>query len=332
MLQGTIFINYNIDTNILKFHTKVINLFEHDRYTPLVKKLELLKRKRLFATNLEEKTLDLEIVEIEKKFSYLSDLEQKKTLYLEESKNIITEFKNSGGDRFDTKTEKTVLKDLLSRYIVILEKYVKVQVNYDQKKCKVCNSVCVCKNKKVRKDYEDEINFIKALNRFQGKQNKKINFPVIIKELDDYFKRYSKPVSDYIKKMPLNDDGYTRGNTSIAKLNEALIETKNTKLYEDINLLCHEYWGWELPNISEIYDTIISDYRITQAAYDRIEDKNRKSCLNLQYRIFKHLELRGFPVTKDNFKLPSTTDILKEHDLLWKIMCKESKLIFIPTI
>ena len=231
------------------------------------------------------------------------------------------------------------LVKILDRFIIAAKKYSQVDVIYEKNVCLNCLSIFRCDCGTIRtttqiknkNDYEDEDNFMKALLRYQGKQSRKIDFDALTKELDKSFSQYDFPVSNEIKAMEYNDDGRSRSKTSVSKMISALSEIKKPHLYEDVNLICHEYWGWKLPDVSDIQEQILDDYRRTQKIYLTLE-KKRKSCLNLQYRIFKHLQILGVQVKISDFRIPTTVDILKEHDLLWKQMCLGTKLQFIPTI
>lgn len=177
--------------------------------------------------------------------------------------------------------------------------------------------------------YEDRENFWKALQRFQGKQNNHIP-ERLYKELDEYFKSFGLPSGEQTCKMELTKKG-TRGNTSRSMMFKALSETNNSVFYEDVNLICHLYWGWLLPDISADEDQIMTDYDMTQEVFKKIP-KDRRSSLNAQYRLWQHLRIRGYKYPIDDFKIVKTPDILVEHDRIMKIMCEECQLQFLPAL
>lgn len=230
-------------------------------------------------------------------------------------------------------------KDLITcvdEFITIAKKYANVNVIYSDNVCMKCLSIVECNcvqssQKKPKTDYEDEGNFMKSIARYQGKQSRKIDFVTLKKELDLYFSQYGFPIGDEIKKLDFNEDQRTKGKTNITKMINALSKLKRPNLYEDVNLICHEYWGWNLPDISFIVDKLIEDYRKTQKVYISLS-KTRKSCLNLQYRLFKHLQALEVPVKKEDFRIPTTDNILVYHDSLWEQMCLQTGIRFIPTI
>ena len=177
--------------------------------------------------------------------------------------------------------------------------------------------------------YEDRENFWKALQRFQGKQNNHIP-ERLYKELDEYFRSFGLPIGEEICKIELSKKG-TRGNTSRGMMFKALSETNNSVFYEDVNLICHLYWGWLLPDISANEDQIMNDYDMTQEVFKKIP-KDRRSSLNAQYRLWQHLRIRGYKYPIEDFKIVKTPDILVEHDRIMKIMCDECKLQFSPAL
>ena len=179
-----------------------------------------------------------------------------------------------------------------------------------------------------RNGYEDKENFVKAFMRFQGKQNNKFQ-QVLLEELDAYFKNFGMPIGEEIKKRPHDERGRRQG-TNRSMMYKALQETGNASVYEDINLLLYLYWGWTLPDISHLETRILEDYEKSQRVYEEIKT-DRSSCLNTQYRLFKHLQLLGYPCRSEDFKIVGTRDIQEYHENMWEKICKELGWPFIKT-
>jgi Zn-finger nucleic acid-binding protein len=253
-------------------------------------------------------------------------------------------------------------KLLIEKYLDIFKRYHPIYINYAQTLktiCPVCQydlskiiseevGIVVCPKCNTEKTmlihtsiisevkymnskdgYEDRENFWKALQRFQGKQNNHIP-ERLYKELDEYFKSFGLPIGKEICGMELTKKG-TRGNTSRGMMFKALSETNNSVFYEDVNLICHLYWGWLLPDISADEEQIMNDYDMTQEVFKKIP-KDRRSSLNAQYRLWQHLRVRGHRYPIDDFKIVKTPDILVEHDRIMKIMCDECNLPFISAL
>jgi len=178
-----------------------------------------------------------------------------------------------------------------------------------------------------RTNYEDKENFQKSLLRYQGKQPNKLPTDLFT-ELDAYFKAYSLPIGEEVRKMPLNADGRSRGQTSLEMLWKALQERKYTEFYDDGNLITNLYWGWKLPDCSHQEDIIVDDYARTQAVFEA-EPKERTSSLNTQYRLYQHLQARGFPCVPGDFKMIKG-ESLEYHNSVCSKMFKACGLRFQP--
>lgn len=181
-----------------------------------------------------------------------------------------------------------------------------------------------------RNSYDDCENFRKALHRFQGKQN---HHPPdkLYDQLDIYFRNINKLYRENVLKQPLTEDGRKK-HTSRQMMYEALNETNNSAYYEDINLILHLYWGWALPDISNLEDRIMEDYITTQQIYNAIPNKDRDASLNIQFRLFVHLKAVDYPCTKDDFKIQTSRDSLIFHNEMWKIMCEKSGVKYYAVI
>jgi hypothetical protein len=180
-----------------------------------------------------------------------------------------------------------------------------------------------------RNNYEDRDNFFKAVRRYQGKQSNKIP-ESLYETLDEYFNKYGMPVSAVIKERLLDKNGRREGS-SRNLLFRALFDINRSAYYEDVNLIGHIYWGWTLPDVSDLESIIMEDYDLSQHIFERIK-KDRKSCLNSQYRLFKHLQRLGHSCSESDFKIITTRDIIEYHELIWRQICEELHWDFIPTI
>lgn len=167
--------------------------------------------------------------------------------------------------------------------------------------------------------YEDRENFEKALKRYQGKQVNKLPIDLSSK-LDRYFKERDLPTSEEVRKMPLVNG--RRGTLTKKSLFKALKDIKYSAYYEDINLITNIYWGWDLPDVSHLEEAIMNDYDQVQKVFEVIK-RGRKSCLNIQYRLYRHLEHRGFPCRLEDFKIVETRDILEGYEQIWGQICEK---------
>ena len=164
-------------------------------------------------------------------------------------------------------------------------------------------------------------NFIRAIIRYQGLQSQDHIDPQLYIELDSHFIQSERDTGETIRQLPLNKNG-RRGDTTPKMLWNALSCIGRSKYYEDYMIIGHVYWGWELPNISNLKDRMISDYIETQNVYYQIpvESRGRSSSLGTQYRLWRHLELVGHPCCMEDFKVAEHADSIRIHHELWRMM------------
>lgn len=165
-------------------------------------------------------------------------------------------------------------------------------------------------------------NFLRAFNRYQGLQSERPD-ESLYEQLDEYFISRGLPTGREVREMELNSRG-RRGDTNHAMLRKALSKTKNSGYYEDVNLIAHIYWGWELPNVMHYKDIIISHYMKTQKVFYDIspQERGRTSSLGTQFRLWRHLQLVGHECYMDEFKIAENAESLRTHNKLWKMMCE----------
>ena len=178
-------------------------------------------------------------------------------------------------------------------------------------------------------DYDDRETFYKSLLRFQGKQHNRVPNR-LWSQLNKYFSSLGLLIGEKVKELETLPDG-TKPKTSRNMMFKALQELGFNDCYEDIHLICNLYWGWSLPDISHLEDIIMRDYDLTQKVFEKIK-KGKQSSLNAEYRLFKHLEIVGYPCNQDDFKIIKTRDTLENCENTWKKMCEGAGLPFIPTI
>lgn len=180
-----------------------------------------------------------------------------------------------------------------------------------------------------RSDYDDRTTFIKALDHFFGVKTTKI--PERLYEmLDEYFAKCNLPSGEYVRNnVELLADGKRKG-TSVDLLIKALSATSNANYYSQVNCIAAVYWGWVLPDISHLRDKVIYDYDETQKVY--MEVKERESSLNIQIRLYLHLNALGCSFLKTDFKMPASPDSLAYHNKMWYIMCERTHVKYTPFI
>ena len=260
---------------------------------------------------------------------------------------------------------------LILEFASIAKKYMKIDIvhdNFEKKvKCKDCGKdlhnveistdglqICPCgtdryvtktdatmsdflKSVSPAKDYSDELNFRKTLRRFACGQKINFDINIVIAKLDRYFRSIGYlPYNYYRDAASFNDRGKKEG-TSLKLLIEGLKATGLSKLYEDANYIGKHMWGWQIPDVLHLEEVIMNDYRITQKVYESIpiSERDRKSSLSTQLRLYNHLKMRGVNVYLEDFKIPLQRESLTNQDKIWKYMCDNAgdpNIFYIPIL
>lgn len=254
--------------------------------------------------------------------------------------------------------------EIINQYLLVAQKYITIEIYHlstehfeKQNDCDGCGKsmleisvdplgVRKCANcgrpQKVNqkpvvssREYDDLGNLLKAFKRFIGGQEIKFSMHHLIENLDLYHERMGKPTSSYYLSLPLNEKGRKDGtNTTI--IFDALKATGYKDYYEDYMCICSKYFGWILPDASDLQEIISAHYRETQAVWVEMDplERERDSSLPTQYRLYKHLQLARFPCDQTGFKLPQQIETIRKYDRIWEIMCQRCgnpDIYFIPT-
>lgn len=256
-------------------------------------------------------------------------------------------------------SNKDILRlSIIEKYFDFARKYSNIYIKRkiikdDNKYCDVCGSILddtniekyeiiclecgnICKDFSYIPNYskenntwdtkeDDSINNFKTkILKYQGLQKDKIP-PNICEELDKYFIKIGRPTGSEIKKLPLKKNRL-RGDTNHVMLRHALGKIGMPDLYSDVNLVGHIYWGWELPNLEKYMDLIMDIYRETQKYFRMLPNhlRERSSSLGTEFRLFKTLQLIGFPCSIEEFKISNNEQSIRNHYRMWKFMCDSS--------
>lgn len=170
-------------------------------------------------------------------------------------------------------------------------------------------------------------NFIKDLSRYQGK-SKNGKLPNNLKQsLDDHFNMIGFPNGDEIKVKNL----ISRTNKDL--MYRALKTIGMSKLYKDINLICHFYWGCELLNLEQVEDEIMKRYDQIYENYNIIKEESkdeRSSCLNSQYVLWWILDSMDYECNPADFKIPKTPDIFEYYEKMRQEISRRLNWKYIP--
>ncbi len=181
-------------------------------------------------------------------------------------------------------------------------------------------------------DYSERANFYKFIRRIQGKHGETIDKSIYAK-LDTYFIKERKDIGGTIRERAFDSKKFKVG-TNLDMMLKALNSCGFPEHYDDVYLICRDYWGWELPDFGNDEDEIMRIYDITQTAYIKIENKTRSSSISIPFRAFKIVELLGYPYEVCDFKIPKDDKSREETDKYWRMSCQtcgDNSVYYIPT-
>lgn len=167
-------------------------------------------------------------------------------------------------------------------------------------------------------------NFLKTWTQKQGKEI--IDIPDnLYRKLDQYYSSRGMPTGAEVKLLPLNVNK-KRGNTNHDMLHDALKIIKEPDYYKNMDYIGREYFGWENYDYEHLRPIVIKDYLETQAVYLSLDIsfRERKSSQGTQFRLRKHLQMRGFVMPQSEFKIAKNPQSKRNHERIWKIMVEQS--------
>jgi len=350
---------YTNDFNILHIHEMLIKRFKilkNKKIKELTEKRNieienLPKCKNMVDKKYHQSIIDEYNIEINNNINdfYLNE-------YLNSSYDIIEKYKNIGvlkrkytfdknsNDVLESSEQSKLRHQLIYQYLNIINEYIQVDVYRQVDEyipCENCNSnldsnnnsIIICNNCGYENDipiiyevkshsnifnkYEDRDNFYKRILIFGGKLSVKLPDDLFTK-LDKHFFENGLPTSDIIRSLPLVDG--KKPNTSKELLHHALLSIKHSDCYKYDNLICHQYWGWELPNISHLEDILMRDYDLTEKIISQIIT-GKKSRINRDFRLYQLLNKNNYPCNSSDFRIIKTPDILEYYYNIWSQVC-----------
>lgn len=349
--------NNNID--IIHLHNKVLSLYKKNKENLEIYNKELKNLKTLISDN---KIPSYTKYNIKKQMNileeFIDDITHDRTYsyYIMESSNIIDQYNDFINKPITIdfmSSKKNTNKPnylLINEYIKIYNKYnTKIIYNNKLETCIYCknntfdtidnlvictqcgNTVNILIQQSSFKDserinitpkytYNRKSHFRDCINQFQGKQQVNIKQSV-----------YDELLKQFELNHLLVGDETTSKEIRLSKITKKHIqlflkETKNSKHYEDINLIYSTITGKKTNDISHIEDDIMEDFEILTQAYDTLYKKDnsfeRKSFINSQYVLYQLLLKHNYPCNKHDFNILKTTDRQTFHDEICRELFK----------
>jgi hypothetical protein len=354
--------NKSIPEKIVIYYCKQIDFSKIDtairyKYKMLKENLEKLRKKKDGYENEAFREEDVSKVkyyhsEIEKLEEMIEDYTHDKSLgeYISEADVYLKLLKEKPNDQV-----------LIDHYLAHCRKHISIDLikNLEEAlRCKGCNQKldeelvrdapivcprCDCLNTSMRpskyiKDVEygnavydeDIVNFMKVLDKFEGKNNTPIHSS-LYDELDRYMKNINQKPGEYYRKMKKDENGKKKG-TSKRLLWQALESLGYNQYYDEAGHICHVYWGWDLHDLSLYRDRLIEDYQNTQMVWKQIrKNYDRSASLGTQYRLYVQLLSIDYPrCDREDFRIQESVESLRLHNHAWKRMCEKTGVKYCP--
>jgi len=164
-------------------------------------------------------------------------------------------------------------------------------------------------NMSSRYTYTCRGHFIEAMNRFEGKQNTEID-PIVISTLKNEIKMHS-----------LNEKTATKDHIYMF-----LSEKKLSESYSDVNLIFYLITGVNPPDITEYRNELLEMHDQLEEAYESVKESDRLNSLNVNWKLYKLLQLLDYPCKKDDFFCLKTPTKQGEHEQKWYDMIEYLKV------
>lgn len=183
--------------------------------------------------------------------------------------------------------------------------------------------------------YDDRDNFIKGMFAYEGLLTLNNKFvDGVMRKLDAHFAKLNMPIGEEIRQLaPVPNDRYERRPGTTKEMMKAALTASGITNYDYINFLCHRYWGWKLPNLTDIRNKILITYDTTQLHLLAILKENpnlRRTTFPRQYRLLKILQIHNYPCDAGDFRLVKN-DSLHGNEQLWYMVTQRAGLPFYRT-
>jgi hypothetical protein len=252
-----------------------------------------------------------------------------------------------------TPEEQQNMKQYTAEYTRLIQRFAtkyNINIPLQDNSCTVCSNcgtedfiyqsnmmVCVSCGNQTESDCNDSVNFKETNNKSNVQKYKYSRITHFTDTLNQYQCIQTKVISDRVYKSL--EEWFERNRLDIKKstrdlMRKALGETKNSKHYEDLNLIYNYYTGIKTPDINAIREDLIADFTAILDVYDTLEEQvDRVNFLNVQYVLFQLLKRHKIEQSINaEFEILKTKDRLKLHDKIYKLICAKLDWTFEPVV
>lgn len=163
-------------------------------------------------------------------------------------------------------------------------------------------------NMSSRYTYTCRGHLIEAMNRFEGKQNTSIDDSII------------EMLKKEIELQNLTPEIATKDHIYLF-----MTEKKLSEYYADINLIYFKITSKNPPDITKYRDELLEMHAQLEEAYLHVKDENRMNSLNVNWKLYKMLQLLSYDCKKDDFFCLKTPTKQGEHEQKWYDMIEYLK-------
>lgn len=336
-------INFTKDYDINHLNFIILNKFKN--YTKKIKKID--KEIKKIEQKLEQKISKLKYTYYKNEIKILNEekreiLEEKeKKKYINCTKELLQYYNNSSQEN---------KYQIIHDYLNVASKYINLIIYKKEESSNYCHScgyeiiyldnvdsIQVClncgvqlQNTLISKSYirmssgeENKPintgNFNKIINAFKCNDGFILNKNISLL-LDEYY------ISNDIKDLKKIKSGKCKHN-SISMMRRALNKIGKPDYYKNIYSICHQYFGFEQNNISDIEISLMILYEKVQIWFKNNPSKQRDSSLNNQWILYKLCEyLAPGRFEKDDFMIISSEKSLIFHHDRWQEMLNSTNI------
>jgi len=165
--------------------------------------------------------------------------------------------------------------------------------------------------------YKRENHFNEWLSQFQAQESTTIP-PEVIQQLRTEFKK--------LKITKVTEITHAKVRTLLKKL-------RLNKYYEHVPYIANTLNGMQPPKMPQVLEERLRImFKEIQEPFDKHCPEERKNFLSYSYVLYKFCELLGEDDFLQCFPLLKSKEKLYQQDLIWKLVCKDLKWGYIPTI
>lgn len=272
--------------------------------------------------------------------------------YNKQTSDIISAYSSLSSGSYISRSNARRKEDLVNKYLEISSKFIDMSIERIREEeeevdeCPLCktslsevqisisglktcpNPTCCLEEKIYRpvtvppKEYDTWNNLLKEHKRFMGAAPTNINIEKVMADLDGYFVKKGRPPGKHYRSLPCNEEGEKEG-TCHQDIYLALKELKYVQYYKYHRYLCMMYYGWVLPDLSYLVETMEKNYRAKQEVWKQLNIKERggKSTISTPFRLCMEYQHAGCKISLSKFKITGKKKTINRYIKSYSRLC-----------